>query len=85
MKNGLGRLLCISYKSPIKNPYKQNKEIYPLNVCILQAEERLCCPCDTEIGGIQLALKYIIEHEELCKNRTIFIGTDSQSILLKLK
>ena len=67
MKNGLGELSYISYKLPIYNLYNQNKKIYPLNMCILQPEGKLCCPYNTEIGGIQSTLKYIIEHEELYK------------------
>ena len=75
-KNGLGGSSCISYKSP---------SIYPLNVCILKPEGRLCCSYDTEIGGIHSALKHIIENETIYKMKTIFIRSDSQSILLRLK
>ena len=64
MSNRLGGSSCVSYKLPIKNPYKQNNKIYPLKVCILQPEGRLYCLYDTEIGGINSALKHILEHKE---------------------
>ena len=60
-------------------------KIYPLNVCILQPEGRLCCSYDTEIGDLQSALKHITKNKIIYKIKNIFIGSDSQSVLLKLK
>jgi len=60
-------------------------KIYPLNVCILQPEGRLCCSYDGEIGDLQSALKHITKNEIIYKMKNIFIGSERQSILLKLK
>ena len=85
MNNDIGGSSCISYNEPIQNPYKNDNLLYPLTVCILKPEGRLCCSYNTEIGGLSSTFKHIIANKEYYKKKNIFIGTDSQSTLRKLE
>jgi len=82
LSNGHGGSACISHSpTPVANPYKRQRLTYALPVCIMAPAGRLCNPADAELGALQTALQYILDHRQELTNKRIFIGTDCQSIL----
>ena len=48
-----------------------------MKVYILKPEGWLYCSYDIEIGGISLALKYILKYTSFFRNKSVFIRIDS--------